>query len=226
VVWPAKPLGLGFAGLLRPLWAEGATQCRWCLGLRDQHALGCHAHLRVDEPTVLVVPCLAVAGRRGRSGLGAAHRGHPGAAGRRATVDRRVATHSHLPFCSFLNLPVLRAVKLTASGYSLMSSMGCVQDTGKSSPRSMRACLSHGNRPKLPQAVPSAAALLRALMRAFIVSGGSGKGLPFDPVRTLDSPGRGRLAPMTTESGPAGADMLRDPPHRKRGNTVDTTSVP
>jgi hypothetical protein len=28
---------------------------------------------------------------------------------------------------------------------------------------------------------------------------------------------------MTTESGPAGADIPRDLAHRKRGNTVDTT---
>jgi hypothetical protein len=33
---------------------------------------------------------------------------------------------------------------------------------------------------------------------------------------------------MTTESGPAGADIQRDPAHRKRGNTVDIaeSSVP
>ena len=33
VVGPAKALGLGFAGLFCVLWAEGATQSRWYLGL-------------------------------------------------------------------------------------------------------------------------------------------------------------------------------------------------
>jgi hypothetical protein len=40
VVGPAKSLGLGFAGLLCVLWAEGATRCRWYLGLRDWQVLG------------------------------------------------------------------------------------------------------------------------------------------------------------------------------------------
>src|SRR5215208_70338 len=62
------------------------------------------------------------------------------------------------------------------------------QETGTSSPRSRRASLSYGNRPRAPQAVCCAAALLRALVRAFIVSGGPGKGLPFDPARTQSQP--------------------------------------
>jgi hypothetical protein len=112
VIRPAKPLGLGFAGLLLcVLWAQGATQSRWYLGLladlRDQQALGCHAHPWVGAAPVLVVPCSASAGRDGLSGLGAAPLRHPGAAGRRATADLRVATHSHLPFGSFISLPIL-----------------------------------------------------------------------------------------------------------------------
>src|SRR5215213_4868037 len=84
------------------LWAEGATRCRWYLGLRDRQALGCHADLRVGAASsVLVVPCSAAAGRHGRSGLGAAPRRHPGAAGRRATAARRVAKFS--PSLRFLS---------------------------------------------------------------------------------------------------------------------------
>src|SRR5215208_4374723 len=51
-------------------------------------------HLLGGEATAPVVPCSAVAGRHGRSGLGAARRRHPGAAGRRATAGLRVATFS------------------------------------------------------------------------------------------------------------------------------------
>jgi hypothetical protein len=77
------------------------------------------------------------------------------------------------------------AVNLVTSGYSLMSSMGCIQETGTSSPRSTKASLSYGNRSKPPpQAVSSAVALLCALVRALIVSGGSGKGSPSYPART------------------------------------------
>src|SRR5215218_9014556 len=90
-------------------WAEGATRCRWYLGLRDRQALGCHAHLRVDAASALVVPCSAAADRDGLSGLGAARRKHHGAAGRRATADRRVATFS--PSLRFLrhSLPTFPA---------------------------------------------------------------------------------------------------------------------
>jgi len=91
-------------------WAEGATRCRWYLGLRDRQALECHAHLRVGVAQALVVPCSAAAGQHGQLGLAAARRRHPGAAGRRATADRRLAKRSHLPFGSFVILPILPAV--------------------------------------------------------------------------------------------------------------------
>jgi hypothetical protein len=111
VVGPVKPLGLGFAGLLCVLWAQGATQSRWYLGLlaglRDRKALGCHAHPWVGAAPVLVVPCSASAGPDGLSGLGAARLRHHEAAGRRATADLRVAKRSHLPFGSFISLPIL-----------------------------------------------------------------------------------------------------------------------
>src|SRR3954447_22649774 len=57
------------------------------------------------------------------------------------------------------------------------SSRPATRDRGTSSPRSSRASLSYGNRPKPPpQTASRAATLLRAFVRAFIVSGGSGKG--------------------------------------------------
>jgi hypothetical protein len=61
----------------------------------------------VGAPPVLVVPCSAAAGPDGRSGLGAARRRHHEAAGLRVTADLRVATHSHLPFGSFVSLSIL-----------------------------------------------------------------------------------------------------------------------
>src|SRR5829696_5269658 len=54
----------------------------------------------MSAASALIVPCSSTAGRHGRSGLGAARRRRPGAAGQRATADHRVATFS--PFLSFL----------------------------------------------------------------------------------------------------------------------------
>src|SRR5215212_3600182 len=54
----------------------------------------------MSSALALVVPCSSTVGRHGQSGLEAARRRRPGAAGRRATADPRVATFS--PFLSFL----------------------------------------------------------------------------------------------------------------------------
>src|SRR5215207_5128286 len=73
-----------------------------------------------DAVTALVVPCSA-AGRHGRSGLGAPRRRHPVAFGRRATVAPQLATPSHLPFGSFVSLPILPAtLALEPGGSQLM----------------------------------------------------------------------------------------------------------
>src|SRR5215204_6500560 len=54
----------------------------------------------MSSALALVVPCSSTVGQHGQSGLGAARRRRPGAAGQRATADHRVATFS--PFLSFL----------------------------------------------------------------------------------------------------------------------------
>src|SRR5215216_664352 len=73
-----------------------------------------------DAVTALIVPCSAAA-RHGRSGLGASRRRHPVAAGWSATAAPQLATLSHLPFGSFVSLPILPAtLALEPGGCQLM----------------------------------------------------------------------------------------------------------
>jgi hypothetical protein len=92
-------------------------------------------------------------------------------------------------FSPFLASPLVDLSERSSSGSpsSRPATRAATREWGTSSPRSRRASLSYGNRPSEapppPQAVSSAAALLRALVRAFIVWGGSGKGSPSYPAR-------------------------------------------